>query len=75
MPFVLDAELEDHVDPFDEEIAVLLGNAEHVSDGADRNVLGVARGGIALAVIDELVDQFVADGREPAAPASSSRPA
>ena len=53
------------VDPFDEEIAVLFGNAEHVGDGANRNVLGVARRGVAFAVGDELVDQFVADRANP----------
>ncbi len=44
-----DAEFEDFVDPFDEQIAILLGNAEHVGDGAHRNVFGVARGGVATA--------------------------
>ena len=62
---VLDAEFENLVDPFDEEIAVLFRDAEHVGDGANRNVLGVARRGVALAVGDELVDQLVADGANP----------
>jgi hypothetical protein len=62
---VLDAELEDTVDPFDEEIAVLLGNSEHVRDGAHRNVLGVPRGRVAFAVGDEFVDQLVADRAHP----------
>ena len=62
---VLDAELEDLVDPFDEEVAVLFGDAEHVGDGANRNVLGVARRGVAFAVGDEFVDQLVADRANP----------
>ena len=53
------------MNPPDEEIAVLLGDSEHVRDGADRNVLGVARRGVAFAVGDELVDQFVADRAHP----------
>ena len=53
------------MNPFDEEIAVLLGNPEHVRNGADRNMLGVARGGVAFAVGNELVDQLVADGANP----------
>ena len=65
LAFVLDAEFEDHVDPFDEEIAILLGDAEHVGDGAHRNVFGVARRRVAFAVGDELVDQLVADGANP----------
>jgi hypothetical protein len=69
---ILDAEFEDAVDPLDEEIAVLLGNPEHVRDGADRNMLGAR--GVAFAVSNELVDQFVAMARTPAR-ASSSRPA
>ena len=62
---VLDAEFEDVVDPLDEEVAVLLGNAQHMRDGADRNMLGIARGGVAFAVGNELVDQFVADRAHP----------
>ena len=62
---VFDAELEDAVDPFDEELAVLFRDTEHVGDGAHRNVLGVTRGRIAFAVGDELVDQFVADRANP----------
>ena len=62
---ILDAQFEDFVNPFDEEIAVLFGNAEHVGDGANRNVLGVARRGVAFAVRDEFVDQFVADRANP----------
>ena len=62
---VLDAEFEDFVDPFDEEVRVLLGDAEHVGDGAHRNVLGVARRRVAFAVGDEFVDQLVADGANP----------
>jgi len=62
---VLDAEFEDLMDPANEQIAVLFGNAEHVGDGARRNVLGILRGGVALAVLDEGVDQLVADRAHP----------
>ena len=62
---VLDAELEDPVDPFDEEVAVLFGNPQHMGDDANRDVLGVARRGVAFAVGDELVDQLVADRAHP----------
>ena len=62
---VLDTEFEDAVNPLDEEIAVLLRNSQHVRDGANRNMLGVARGGVAFAVRNELVDQLVADGAHP----------
>ena len=30
------------MDPFDEQVAVLFGNSEHLGDGAHRDVLGVA---------------------------------
>ena len=45
---ILDAKFEDAVNRLDEEIAVPLGNSEHVRDGTDRNMLGVARGGVAF---------------------------
>ena len=50
---------------FDEEVAVLLGDSQHVRDGAHRDVLGVARCGIATSIGDELVDQLVADRAHP----------
>ena len=53
------------MDPFDEEVAVLFGDTEHVGDGANRNVLGVARRRVAFAVGDEFVDQLVADRANP----------
>src|SRR6476646_3333582 len=59
---VLDAELEYLVNPFDEPVAVGFRNAEHVRNGADRNVLAVAAGDVASPILDELVDQLVADG-------------
>ncbi|MGY4607561.1 hypothetical protein ACVW16_005973 [Bradyrhizobium sp. USDA 4474] len=62
---VLDAELQDHVDPVDEEVAVALGNAEHVRDGLNRDVFAIARGGVDLAIGDEAVDQLVADRAHP----------
>ena len=62
---ILDAQFENFVDPFDEEIAVLFRNAEHVGDGANRDVLGVARRGVAFSLSDEFVDQLVADRANP----------
>ena len=62
---ILDAEFEDLVNPLDEKVAVLFGNAEHVGDGAHRNMLGVARRGVAFSVRDEFVDQLVADRAHP----------
>ena len=53
------------MNPFDEELAILLGDAEHVGDGAHRDMFGVARRGVAFSVGDELIDQFVADGANP----------
>ena len=62
---VLDAELKDFVDPFDEEIAVLFGDAEHMRDGPNRDVLGIARRRVAFSLTDEFVDQLVADRADP----------
>ena len=62
---VPDAEFEDLVDPLDEEVAVIFRDAEHVGDGANRNVLGVAGRGVAFALRDEFVDQLVADRANP----------
>jgi len=62
---ILDTKFQNFMDPLDEEIAVLFRDAEHVSNGANRNMLGVACRGVALSVRDEFVDQLVADRTNP----------
>ena len=62
---ILDPQFEDLVDPLDEQAAVLFRDAEHMGDRPHRNVLGIARRGVAFSVIDEFIDQFVADGANP----------
>src|SRR5258706_16196931 len=62
---ILDPQFEDFVDPFDEELAILFRNAKHMRNRPNRNVLGVARRRVALAVGDEFVDQLVADRADP----------
>ena len=56
------ADLEDVVDPLAELVAVAVGDAEHVGDDAHGDVLGIVDGGVAAALVDEGIDQLVADG-------------
>jgi hypothetical protein len=62
---ILDAQFEDFVDPFDEKVAILFRDAEHMRNRPNRNVLGVTRSRVAFAVGNEFVDQPVADRAHP----------
>ena len=54
-------ELEDVAHPLGEGPGHRLGHAQDVSDHANRDLLGILRGGIALAASDDLVDQAAAE--------------